>query len=190
MKLTPIIFIILAVGIFFLYIQPQNEKLDSLKEEAKQYEEARKKANELRTKRDSLKDQYKQIGVADQERLKKMIPDTVDNVRLLLDLTNIADEFNIELSQISIGAGTADPSNPEGNQGEQAQQQIVIDDASNGYGTIRIGFSFISTYEDYKRLLRKLELSLRLVDIKQLSVRTSDTALNSYSVSMETYWLR
>lgn len=189
MKLTPIIFIVLAVGIFFLYVQPQNERFNEIKKIEQEYKMARDKANELRTKREGLQNKFKQVGIADQERLKKMLPDTIDNVRLLLDLTNIANRFGISPTAITISSGQEVGAQAAGADAEN-KDQIIIDNTSTGYGTIKIGFSFVATYEDYKRFLRELELSLRLIDIKQLTVRTSETPLNSYSIIFETYWLR
>jgi len=182
MKYGPIIFIILAVGIFFTYVQPQNEKLLELKKTEVQYTSAQKQANDLRTTRENLQDTFKKINRQDQERLKLMLPDGVDNVRLLLDLTELArQQFGIELSTINISSGGS---------GEEDSGKIIIDNANTGVGTVRVSFNFITTYEEYKEFLQALEKSLRLFDIKRLTVRTSEGPLNSYSVAFDTYWLR
>jgi len=182
MKLTPIIFIILAVGIFFIYVQPQNEELNRIKTIEKEYTSAQSSANDLRKKRERLQEEFKKIGSEDQNNLKLMLPDTVDNVRLLNDITALAarDDFDITLSNISISSGG----------GDDNEGKIIIDDSKDGYGTIKVSFSFVSTYETYKQFLRALELSLRLMDIKSLTVRTSEGPLSSYSVVFDTYWLR
>jgi len=182
MKYAPIIFIILAVGIFFTYIQPQNEKLLELKKTEVQYTSAQKQANNLRTTREGLQDTFKKVNIQDQERLKLMLPDSVDNVRLLLDLTELArQQFGIELSTVNISSGGS---------GEEDSGKIIIDNANTGVGTVRVSFNFITTYEEYKEFLQALEKSLRLFDIKRLTVRTSEGPLNSYSVAFDTYWLR
>ena len=182
MKYAPIIFILLAVGIFFAFVNPQNEKLLELKKTEVDYVIAQRLANELRKTREVLQDDFKKVSRENQERLKLMLPDTVDNVRLILDLTKLAEQsFGIALSSINISSGAGE---------QQDGGQIIIDNSKSGIGTIRVDFNFITTYEDYKLFLRSLEKSLRLMDIKRLTVRTSDGPLNSYSVSFDTYWLR
>lgn len=182
MKYAPFIFILLSVAIFFVYIQDNQEKLKTLENVEKEYVIAQKSANDLRIKRELLVEKYKGIGLRDQDRLKLLLPDSVDNIRLLNDITKLAEgpAFGMALSNISISSAS----------GDDSEQGIIIDNSNTGYGTIRVSFGFIATYEDFKRFLRALELSLRIMDIKNITVRTSEGALNSYTVVFDTYWLR
>jgi len=175
-----LIFIALAVGIFFTFIDPMYTDVQALLEEKADNEELIEKAEELRQKRQELTDKYTNITSGERAKLLKVLPETVDNVRLLLDLDNIANAREIDLVGTSISGDINDESDSR-----------VVDRTDKKYGTINISFSFSTTYSLMKTFMRDLEDTLRIVDIKDFSVNASDVGdVYNYSVSLDTYWLR
>jgi hypothetical protein len=119
-------------------------------------------------------------------KLEKILPDTVDNVRLILDINNIADNattnYGIILRGISVSGDLESLSE---------QNSRVVDRTSKKYGVINLSFSFTAPYGTFKAFMKDLENSLRLVDIKDFTVTGSDVSdVYNYSVSLDTYWLR
>jgi Tfp pilus assembly protein PilO len=177
---SAIIYIFIAVGIFFTFIDPMYNDVQALLDEKAENEELIEKANELRRKRQELTNKYNNISEEDRDKLLKVLPETVDNVRLILDVDNIAGKYGIVLRGINISGDINEEDNSR-----------VVDRTSKKYGTISVDFSFSTTYETMKRFIDDLENSLRIVDIRELSVSASETSdIYNYSISLDTYWLR
>jgi len=176
-NLMPLIFILVSVGVFVFFVDPQ---YDEIKEVNKTIEENKKLINlaeELRRERDTLQEQYNDIGNNDRAKLLKILPDTVDNVRLILDINNIAEDFGIAITNIGVSAN-------------DEKDGKLTDISGNGYGTIGITFSVSAQYEVFKQFMQKLENSMRLVDIQSFSVSAGDGLFYNFNVSMNTYWLK
>lgn len=183
-KLMPIILILVSIGMFFLVIDPQYKKIQELNKEIAENNRMLKLAQELKEKRDDLQDKFNSFGEDDRKNLEKILPDTVDNVRLILDINNIANDVGIKITNIGI--------NNEGEQGEQTDRNSNVIDrtSSSGYGTIALSFSVSSTYDVFKVFMKRLENSLRLVDIVDFSVLVGGSDFYGYNVTLNTYWLR
>jgi hypothetical protein len=129
-----------------------------------------------------LNTRYKAISAAEKEQLEKVIPETVDNVRLILAIDTIAQEYGIVLRGITITGGT---------QSDDAKSKQIVDKTSNKNGVITLGFSFTAPYDKFKQFLIDLEDSLRIVDITDFTVTANEqTNVYDYSLKLNTYWLR
>jgi Tfp pilus assembly protein PilO len=142
-------------------------------------------AEQLQRKRDELHDAYTAISPEERENLTKLLPDTVDNVRLILDISNIAAESGIEIRDISVTR--------EGEQLERRQTNTASTiTTSNDIGTITLSFSVEATYEKFVGFIKSLERALRLVDIRALEINPSrgDNIFYNFDITLDTYWLR
>jgi Tfp pilus assembly protein PilO len=178
-----IIYIAIAVGLFFTFIDPTYKDIKSLEIRRQDNENMIKKAHELRAKREDLMNKYNSISLEDRNKLNKLLPETVDNVRLILDIDNIARNYGIVLRGISIS----------GEIGENNQNPQIVDRTGRKYGIITLSFSFNAPYETFKKFLRDLENSLRLVDVNSFTLSAGgqgSSDLYNYSLSLNTYWLR
>ena len=86
---TPIILLILAIGIYFTFTKGKIEEIKVIKNVNAGYQEAIDNSEKLIKKRDEIVANYNQISDNDKERLEKMVPDNIDNVRLTLDVKSI-----------------------------------------------------------------------------------------------------
>src|SRR4051812_25574662 len=100
--ITPIVLILASVGIFFWFIDPQFKALDAKRAELAEYTEALSKSKRLRDIRDSLDTKYKSITDSDLSRISKALPDSVDNVRLILDIDSIANRHGMKIQNIKL----------------------------------------------------------------------------------------
>lgn len=177
---TPLILIAVSIGLFFVVIDPQYNEVKDLQQEHKENEELLVKANDLREKRDELLSRYNNISSDERELLLKVLPETVDNVRLILNIDNIARNYGIVLRDIQI----------EGAEDEAGNSQI-IDSTRKGYGVITLSFGTSAPYGIFKSFMSDLENSLRIVDITDFEVATSpESNVYNYSITLDTYWLR
>ncbi len=181
-----ILYIILSVAIFFVVIDPKYQEVQELREIKQRNDELLDKAEELKRKRQELTDRYNSITSSEREKLSKLLPETIDNIRLQLNIDNISKnpEYQLELQSFSF-SGDID------NKAEDINNR-VIDSSGKKYGTINVSFNFTSSYPVFKKFMSDLEDSLRIVDIRDFSIASSGTSgqIYNFSVSLDTYWLR
>jgi len=178
--LIPVVFIVVSVGVFIGYINPTYNETKVLKAENAQYSEALDKSKELQAVRDRLLSKYNTFRGEDLDRLQKLLPDAIDNVRLILDLDNMATKYAMRTRSVTIS-----------NQGAGSPSAGVVGPDQSAYGTATISFSVLGSYETFLAYLHDLETSLRLVDIVAIGFsEAKDSDLNQYNISVKTYWLK
>ncbi len=180
MRLTPIILIIIALSVFIWYIDPVYKEIKTLSAEKNEYSETLSRSEDLLEIRDSLREKYNQIPPNNLDRIKKMLPDAVDNVRLIIDINNIATKYGLRLGNVDLQSGIE----------EEGDTDTSVSESSQTYGEVEIGFSVATTYEVFKRFLEDLEGSLRLVDVTGIGFNRTDTGIYNFDLRVKTYWLK
>lgn len=183
-KYLPLIFIILSVALFFVFVDPQYEEIQSLSKKKNDNDTMLQLAQDLQRKRDVLKGAYNNISVDERRELEKLLPDTVDNVRLILDINNIAEQYGITIQNIDV---TKDESKSASGDAKNVASSI---DRTGDIGTIRLGFTVSATYEVFLNFIKDLEEALRVVDIRVLNITSGQGPFMNYEVILDTYWLR
>jgi Tfp pilus assembly protein PilO len=181
-KYLPLILIALAIGIFFVFIDPQYEKIQELRKQKRDNDNMLELSRELQRKRDNLQSSYNNIGIEDRRDLEKLLPDTVDNVRLILDISNVAEQYGILIQNIEISK--------DDNPAESKTNIATSVDRTTDIGTIRLGFTVAASYEIFMTFMKDLEETLRIVDIRSLNIRQGQESFMTYEVIIDTYWLR
>lgn len=172
----PFILILAAVGLFFGYVDPAYQDLKGVRQEARAYDEALTKSRELQAVRDQLLSKYNTFSPQDLARLEKLLPDSIDNVRLILDIDNIAARYGMRVRNVTLD--------------DMSNRAAALGEDTALLRSVTLSFSVSAKYEDLLRFLADLERSLRLLDVTGLSFTARDGALNEYSVSVRTYWLK
>jgi Tfp pilus assembly protein PilO len=112
-----------------------------------------------------------QQGVKDYERFRTLLPSLRNFSDLIGDLYTLAEQCNLEISQIGY------------------KQQELPDSGLLAYA---LKFSLIGTYDELKRFVYGLEESKRLVVIEQMTLNAAkgeeSDALVSLSLSLTTYF--
>lgn len=179
----PVLMLVIAGGIFFWYIDPTYAHVQGLLAQQSQYDEALTKALELQSVRDQLLARYNTFAQGDIDRLQKLLPDHVDNVRLILDLDSMASHYGMRVHNVSINTGAAGSS-------PAAQNPQQIGPGSKGYESIDLSFVVTGTYDTFRQYLAELEKSLRLVDITGISFTPADSGVYDFTIHLTTYWLK
>lgn len=165
---------------FFMYTKPLYTEASANNAQLEKVTDALKKAKQLSDIRNRLGEKYKAISPIDLDRVKKMLPDGVENIGLIIELNNIANSKGVELLNPSIaGAG---PTTSTTGSGTNTQK----------FGSISMSFSVTTTYDKFIDFLQELENSLRLVDVTNLSFSSPDerTGISTFNVTLQTYWLK
>lgn len=167
--------IAIAAGSFFFYTNPHYKNIQSLRSEVAEYQVALVKAKEAERIKADLAVKRDSFTQEDIDQLQKLLPDSVDNIRLLLDINQIAAGYGSTISGIKVDAAQADKS---------ASGEKPV------YGAVTIGFTVTMPYQAFLSFLKDLEHNLRITDLTVLGFNTSETGLYSYNVSLKTYWLQ
>lgn len=183
--------LVIAGMIYFMYTQPTYGTVKTLKNEIAQYNQALDKAAELKLLKESLLSRFNAFDPVAIDNLHKMIPDHVDNVRLVLDIDSLGSKFNMVVQNVSISSASSDPD-------DKKQTQTAISSITAGkqkYDMLTMKFSTRTSYENFVQFLEALQSSLRLVDLVSLTVSPQSDSksaerIYSYDITIKTYWLR
>lgn len=179
--------IIAAIGIFFFYTKPAYDEAQVKRGEIAQYDAALLKATELQERKQALLKRYNEFLPEDRDRLQKLLPDHVDNVRLILDLDNIASRRGMALQNVVVSTPGA---------GQSTQTAVgTISASKQKYDVLTTKFTTQGTYPAFQQLIADLETSLRIVDlvslrISQSNIEAGGEPLYSFEVTLRTYWLK
>lgn len=175
--LLSVLIILGSIASFIFYVNPTYKEIKALKVESEEYNKALKEAESARTHWDETIRRYNDISTADIERLEKFLPDTIDNIRLLLDINEIALGYGTRLGGITIQrVASADPN--------------AIGADNKPYGSLAVAFTVNTTYDVLTEFLKDLEQSLRIADVSILSFQAGVGSVNTYEISLRTYWLK
>ncbi len=181
--IAPFFFIVVAVGLFFTYIDPAYKQLQALRALDARLDNALTRSKELTEVREALLQRYSSIADADLARLKKLLPDSVDNVRLIIDIDNVASRYGMRIKNFAFPVSVDDV----GGATQEVPQGPV--------GVAEITFVTSGTYADFSAFLYDLERSLRLLDVRSVHITAGSeagqsTGTHQFNVSLQTYWLR
>ena len=177
--ISSLILVVAAVVVFVMYTNPQYQDIKALQSEAADYSEALDKSKTLLAERDNLQKIYKQISPDNLDKLNKLVPNSVDNVRLVIDINGIAARRGLAPRDIKI------------NSADSAKTVSTLGPNASGYGSIDLSFNVSAPYNTFIDFMKDLEQSLRLVDVTAVSFSSTDKGdTYDYSVSLRTYWLK
>lgn len=193
-NITAIILIVLAVGIYLTFTRAKLAEVNQVRAVNAQHLLAISNADKLIKVRDSVLNDYNALSAEDRLRLDKMVPNTVDNIRLIIDLNSVALRHGFSLRNIKASTSNA---NKNTSSMKQVQDSSIHQDGTMSYiptpvlDTVMISFSVTAPYQQFIDLLRDLEANLRIMDTTRLAVSAgSNPGMYDFSVELKTYWLR
>ena len=174
--LIPLILIVVAFGLFFGFTRDTIDSIYAAQAKISELDQALSNDKDLRKIRAQKLDVYNSFSNADLDRINKLLPDSIDNVRLIIDIDNLASKYGMSVKNAKI---KTDASAPD-----------VVGRNGKKYGSVVLSFSTTGAYNDLRLFLRDLETSLRLVDVTGLSFNSSDKDSQEFAFELRTYWLK
>jgi len=178
--ILPLILIGLSGALFLTWIDPTYKEIQVLQEENQGYDEALAKTAEIREFRKSIQSKFNTLSSDNLSRLGSLLPSRIDNIKLILDINRIAATNGMTIRDIRIDKRESS----EGRETIQSEEDKL-------YSTIQFSFSVVSTYDNFKKFLDDLAISLRIIDVTSVSVSSISGEDNfyRYDVGIKTYWL-
>lgn len=179
MKLfLPILFLILSAAIFFWYIDPTYARVKDLLASQSEIDQALTRSRELQDVRDQLLSRYNTFPQSGLAKLQKLIPDHVDNVRLILDFDAMASKYGMRVRNVM-----TEEDNRRANAGELGPE-------ADPYESVILSFTVTGPYPTFRQFLADLERSLRLVDVVGVQFNSNESGIYDFTLRVKTYWLK
>lgn len=176
----PLVLVLAAIGLFVLYTNPTFQELKGAQAKVSAYDDALDKSQELKSLRDKLQSARNAFSPQDEQKLIRLVPDQVDNIRLIIDINSIAARRGLALSDVALGEVSRSSTDSSG---------IAIGPTGDPIGSVNLGFSVVATYEDFLAFLQDLEHSLRILDIQKLTFGAATNGKYTFNFTIRTYWL-
>ena len=179
-----LLFITASLIVFFMMVVPKYQSLQTIRTQVASAASNLETATKLTKSRDELFTRYQGISKADLDNLKTLLPDSVDNIRLIIQINSLATKNNLSLLRNvdyqtqHMATGAQDP-------------QVV----QRPYGEFSMSFQTSGQYKNFLTFLSDLEQNLRLVDVVKVEFIPNEQAGSqntnmSYKIPLQAYWLK
>lgn len=175
-----------AIALFIGYTQPTyTGSVKEIEGRIADLDTALIAARQFKDKEAELTRQQAEIDPEQLARVNAFLPDSVDNVQLIVDLNSLAARSGVQLSNFDIIDDTASA----GTAADGAVEPAVLGTGET-MESLELSVSATGTYAAFHAFLDGVEKSLRPLDVVQLDVKDSATGVYTYTVTFRLYWLR
>jgi hypothetical protein len=187
-RILPTLALMLALGIFFAYVRPLwVGPIAETKLAIKNDTDALSAAAEYKQRESELASAKNAIDPGNLERLTTFLPDSVDNVTLILNINALAARSGILLSNVDV-AQTKD--SPAKKVSAGSVSSAAGTSSVNPVGAVDLSLTAVGSYAALQAFLAGIEKSARLLDLRDIIVTSSETGVYNYKMEMRLYWLR
>ena len=175
----PVLMIAVSVGIYILFIDPLYDDMKAHQAQITQLNEALRNADRIIARRDELQNIIRNIPEADLDRLQKILPDNIDNVRLILEIDQLATANGLLLRDADV---QTTPTTQSNRLGPDLEPQ----------GTVNLKLTLAGTYDNFRQFVREFDRMLRIVDVANMSLAATDQVLGTYVYNLEVraFWIK
>lgn len=159
MKIFSAILIILSLGVSFFYTYDRLyvDQITDLQADVREFESKIEESEAARAKLASLTAEYERLSSSDRERLERMAPEKVGDIRLAMDVTNLLSSNNVQIQGISLPSMSSSGSGGSGSESGVPERQGALPK--------QISFNITAGYRSFTSLLEEVERSLRIIDV-------------------------
>ncbi len=192
--LIPILFITLGIGSFFLYTQPIYDEAIVIRDDVTKLQDARDKLDLVLQKKQELINKYNSLQQTDIDRLEKLMPDNLDNIKLIIDIDNLSRKYGLILNAVKFDVdqrqATGQPNGITGQTGTVQDNRSAVANTKD-YNSFGFSLTMTGNFENLNKLLADVEKNLRIVDISSITFDASDTRdTYKYEIKAKIYWLK
>lgn len=194
--IMPIIFIAVSITLFFTFTSTIYGKISDLKIVITSYNQALDNSKALENERDKLTAKYNSITPENLTKLERLLPNNIDNIRLILEIEQMALPYGMVLKNVKYNTDLAS----EAAKASQAAAQLqaggtIVRQTQGEYGDWDLEFSTSATYNNFLNFTKDLESNLRIVDIASIGFSSdlgsaSSSEVYQYNFKIKTYWLK
>ncbi len=162
---TNLVLIIVSVGIFFTYLQPNFSSIRTDQDVIAQYQQERSKVQMVNARLNELATAADQLSIDERNRMYTYLPNEVDEVAVQRDILLIAESMGIDLTTLSYaGRAAAAPVVDESGAAQPIRSSLIPH---------QFNVAFSVTYDQFKEFLSLLEQNNYPLHISDLTVSAS-----------------
>lgn len=152
-------------------ISPGND-VKSLISKRADYDKTIDAVSDVFKQSDAAKKQYESLSDADKKNILTMVPVSVNEIKLMAEITNLATLSGIKME----GMGIKDKG---------------VNKKEN-FGEYIVSFNFLDTYSNFKKSMTVWENSMRLfkVDAITFTPAATEDEVTKFNVSLSTYYMK
>jgi hypothetical protein len=178
--LTPFLSLIIAVLLYLFFTDAQYQEIKNIQASIKEYNIAYERYNDFSG---ILNEKYSAVtsrSVFESERLDTMVPKTIDDSKIIVDLEAMAKRHRLLFGNIAT---------------EQTELSLEKDGADTPVGgedelqTTNVSFGVIGTYGQFKNFLKELESSLTIYEVVDITFDVEEGIFQQFDVTVRTYAL-
>ncbi len=173
-----------SIGVFVTVINPRYKEVKAMRTDVASFSSRLETAQKLKLSREELIARYNSIPKADLDNLKILLPESVDNIRLIIQLDSLATKNGLS-SLRNVQYDTS-----------KAESKDASATAQKTYGEFTMSFETTGQYKNFLAFISDLEQNLRLVDVSTVTFGQgggADRGISDslrYNVTLKTYWLK
>lgn len=178
-----------SITVFITVVKPRYTQLKTVRKDVMASGVNLSTANKLAASREALIAKYNTLSKADLDNLKTLLPDSVGNIRLIIQINALANKNGLSvLRNVDYKSDTVDS--------KTATATTTPDVSKKPYGEFTISFQTSGQYNNFLSFVSDLEQNLRIVDVVSVEFATNESAqqgavgLMNYKVTLKTYWLK
>ncbi len=175
--ILPLLFLIIAGGLFFGMTTGLFAQIDDLRLEKERVSQDLNNALELQTNFNALEAEASQVRVEDVNQLKSLLPSSINTVDLVAQINGIARGSGMTLADVKTKI------DQKQNNRSGTKSDII------GLSSVVLNFNVSGSYPALRQFLDNLEKNLRLVDISAITFSAVEREPYQYAIELKTYWL-
>jgi Tfp pilus assembly protein PilO len=201
--ILPVILIGVGLVVFFLFSNPLFTDIEALRAEVASYNEAQDNAKALEEERDKLNYKEERMDPINLEKLQKLLPENIDNIRLILEIEQLALPYGMALKNVKYNTV---PKEEKKSVTTSPSPEVVpvlgggvVDEFLNkDYGGWDLEFTTSGSYNNFVNFTKDLEKNLRIVDVSAINfssdvgseAKPALSEVYQYTFKIKTYWLK
>lgn len=154
--------IAICVGLYFVYIKPLSLEVKVLSAKKQEYVDVLNRVKEIKEKRDQVFADYDSISSEERDKLNKIIPEKLNPVFMLNDLSVLGSKYGISIRDFRV-------SESGGNSG--GDELIAGTNPGEIYKTSTVTMRLQGEYRAFLNFMSEMESALSLIDIVSLDIR-------------------
>lgn len=176
--------IAICVGMYFMYIKPMTVDIKLLTAKKDEYTQVLNRVKEIKEKREAVLAEYNSISAEEVDRLNKIIPEKVNSVALLNNLSAIGERYGVAIKDYKLSEADA------------SGRDVLGTGAPGSYKTTTMSMHLIGRYDQFLNYLEDIEYSLSLIDVVSLNIipgapsKTGEAGQMDFTLEANTYSLR
>ena len=169
--LFPILSIIAALGLYFVYISPTYEVIKEHQAKEAEFDRAFAEIEEVKKILEELGSSYSEISRDDLLRLEIFLPKSIDIARVVQNVGGIVGRYGVPMEEIRITS--------------KAQEE----DSEVGIREHEINFSINARYNDFLNILSDIETNVQLAKISKVELFSDKFSFTStsYKITLTLY---